>query len=210
MTMKWCGCQTLKCMWKEQYLPRWRPYATSQYFSPNSTSVLHMETLHTHHMLKQRWSVLLHGLCISDSTHTNMHMHIYRTHTYTDASAQTYLQISPSSRPWGSAPPCESHAGTCKLEGGGNAARRSGPPGTPCGRLGRGATRPPQLRSTPAVDRAPCRTAPGCSPAPPPDSLRTQTLAHYLEERWYCQHQHQYVQCCIVQSSWAYGSTTPY
>ena len=70
----------------EQYLPWWRPYVTSQCFSPDSPAVLHMETLHTHHMLKQQWRGLSHGLCSWESKkaplpappHTHAHNQTHR------------------------------------------------------------------------------------------------------------------------------------
>lgn len=96
---------------------------------------------------------------------------------------RTYLQTSQSSRHGGNVPPCENHADTCKPAGAGNSARRSGPRGTLCGRQSQEATQPPRPCSTPALCRAPSRSAPGRSPALPPDSLRMRRLGHYLEGR---------------------------
>lgn len=104
-----------------------------------------------------------------------------KSHTHADIFI--HLQISQSSTPWGSVPPCVSHADICRLEGGDNAAARSGPPDTRGGRPSRGATRLPPPRSTPGVDRCLCRTVPACSPAPPADSPKMQILAGYLVER---------------------------
>lgn len=98
----------------------------------------------------------------------------------------THLQTSQSSRPWGSVPPCESHADTCKLEVGDNAAVSSEPPGTPSEHLDREVPLLPPPSSTPTADKVPCRTGPGGTSALPLDSPRMETLQDYLKEkqRW--------------------------
>lgn len=153
-----------------------------------------METLHTHHMLKRQ-----NKDHIYDPAENSAHTDIKCKH-------QTHLRISQSSRPWGSALPYESHADTCKLGGGDSAARSSGPPGTPTARLPWGAPRLPRPRSTPAIDRWPCRTAPGCIPARPPNSLRMQILSRYLQERLMSQ----VVKAACCQHYWVYCPTIQY
>lgn len=142
------------------YLPWWKPCVTSRCLSPGLPAALRTETLHTPHTLKTTTNLLVECIKHKNQTH----------------EAPTHLRTSRSSRPWGRAPPGASHADTCTPAGGDSAAGRSAPPDTRGVRRSPGGRRPPRLHSTPAGGRAPCRTAPGCSSAPPPDSLKTQTL----------------------------------